>query len=123
MNKFSSKSIELIEKSFMEKFINIRGCNNQKRKSMVFVMSGLTSTGEPSYRCVNHCLDPRSKGISNPGQETHLLRIPKKQQHAVYHERSLTGHGPTVKQSLPGHPTMARQNKNCGTRKVGALAD
>ena len=32
----SSKSIELIEKSFMEKLINIRGCNNQKRKSMVF---------------------------------------------------------------------------------------
>ena len=30
-----SKSIELIEKSFMEKFINIMGCNNQKRKSMV----------------------------------------------------------------------------------------
>ena len=32
----SSKSIELIEKSFMEKFINIRGFNNQKRKSLVF---------------------------------------------------------------------------------------
>ena len=32
----SSKSIELIEKSVMEKFINITGCNNQKRKSMVF---------------------------------------------------------------------------------------
>ena len=32
----SSKSIELIEKSFMEKVINIRECNNQKTKSMVF---------------------------------------------------------------------------------------
>ena len=28
----SSKSTELIEKSFMEKLINIRGCNNQKKK-------------------------------------------------------------------------------------------
>ena len=32
----SSKSIELIEKSFMENFSNIRGCHIQKRKSMVF---------------------------------------------------------------------------------------
>ena len=32
----SSKSIDLIEKSFMVKLINIRGCNIQKRKSMVF---------------------------------------------------------------------------------------
>ena len=32
----SSRSIKLIEKSFMEKVINIRECNNQKRKSMVF---------------------------------------------------------------------------------------
>jgi len=28
----SSKSIGLIEKSFMEKFINIWGCNNQKKE-------------------------------------------------------------------------------------------